>query len=398
MKPLKIPHPAPQLAGSAPERILAPCVEEILPQLCPKLQAWPRTAEMVRYCFHVVLTHADKDDGLAAVNARTFCRVTGRRHGHAILNQLVDLGYLASDGKYCAGKFSKHFKLGVRAKGLPLLHHDAAPDISRRLRQLRTNKVTEALGLSPEAQVVFTDLSRFSLELDQSVEAILAWCRAERPRSEPFYRLAIDQLARGHHFLVRCVTGRLFHNLASMPKKLRPLLKVDGAPCAEVDIAAAQPTLLISFYPAPSMERTRYADMIQTGCYEYLIREIALMTGERLSRDTVKQQWLKEVFGLDWQRRQVWAILTRDFPLLCRVMDEMRADDYCETAHRLQRLEANLVIGQMVPRIKQVMGNVGISTVHDSLLCPRLLAESVAVIMREVLVEALGVEPLLRIT
>ena len=75
--------------------------------------------------------------------------------------------------------------------------------------------------------------------------------------------------------------------------------------------------------------------MIRTGYYEYLAREIELSTGRSLSRDTVKDRWLQQVFGLDKHRKEVWAILVRDFPVLCQAMDMVRRDDYREIAHHL---------------------------------------------------------------
>ena len=85
MNPPEAPHNDPQPADAAPERLLALSLEEILPQLSHKLAAWDRTPEMVRYALHLIGTRADKETGLAVVHAKTFCRVTGRRHGHDIL-------------------------------------------------------------------------------------------------------------------------------------------------------------------------------------------------------------------------------------------------------------------------------------------------------------------------
>ena len=79
---------------------------------------------------------------------------------------------------------------------------------------------------------------------------MLAGLRTERPQAEPYYRLGIDQLIRRHFFIGTCSTGRVFHDLADLPKLLRPFLRVDGALCAEVDIAACQATMMLSLYPS----------------------------------------------------------------------------------------------------------------------------------------------------
>jgi len=380
-----------------PERLLSFSVEEILPQLSDKLRAWPRTPEMVRYALHLIGAHADKATGLATVNARAFCRVAGRRYGHAILNELRALGYIASDGKYVPGVSSKRYRLTARAKALPLGLIDASPSVSRRIREMRDEKNADTLARAPGAKVIFDDLARFSFPGDCELNHVLAELRAERPHAAPYHQFVVDQFTRRHFFIASSSTGRIFHNLANMPKRIRPFLHVDGEPCAEVDIAACQATLMLSFYPSGCRERDAYAEVIRTDLYQYLAHEIERSTGKIVTRDRVKERWLTQVFGLDKHRKEVWAILARDFPILCQTLDSIRSDDYRKVAFRLQRMEAELVIGKIVPRLKADCGDVGLSTVHDSLICARRIAQQVAVVMRDTLHAALGVEALVRI-
>ena len=393
----------PKLSGSEPTdrahaTLLCPPVDAIVQQLSPAHRAWPRCADLVRYAFHLVLSRRDEETDSVALNARVFRRVVGGHYSYGILRELRDLGYLATDGSYWGGKRSRRYQLGARASGLPVGLRPAGPALARRMQLLRSEGIRQTLSVSPNSQIIFDDLRRFTLEHNDKVEAVIVERAKTKPASEAYYRLAVAEFQHRNFFVRTCRTGRLFHSLSSMPKRLRPLLRVDGEATAEIDIAAAQPSLLVSLYAGPCEERSRYAEAVRAGYYEYLMAELDISTDVLPSRETVKAQWLKEVFGLDRQRAEIWGILARNFPLLCRRMDEVREGDYCALAHQLQRLESDLVINLMVPRIRREIGPIGISTVHDSIVCPRRYAGPVSQIMRLVLFENLGIEPLLRIS
>lgn len=72
-------------------------------------------------------------------------------------------------------------------------------------------------------------------------------------------------------------TGRVFHTASQMPRQLRPFLLLDGEETVELDIANAQPALLLSEFGADqcTRERKTFAEVVSAGrFYEVLLADI----------------------------------------------------------------------------------------------------------------------------
>lgn len=389
--------PAGTNSTATPELFLAPDITSLHADLfSPQLLGWHRLTESARYALHIVCTGTAHDvEAHAAIVSHLFSDLVGHRQGHVILKELVRGQVLESDGHYTVGQKARRYRLTDRARALGLTLSEAPAWLATRVRALREEKTNEAIGKSERARMIYADLPKFTLS-PEAPEVLERLCR-EKPEAAAHHRLVAHQLWNRQLYIVESRHGRIFHPIASLSKQLRACLQVGGRSCDEIDMGACIPSLTVSVYRGPGAERARYVAVIQGDFYLYLQRAVERMTGKQLTREEAKHQYLVETFGPSRMRGDVSAAMLADFPELFSLLDEIKARNYRALAHRMQRQEADFMLGGVLPRVRARLGDVPIATVHDSLICPEGSSE-VAAIMREVFQESFGFEPLVKVT
>lgn len=123
------------------------------------------------------------------------------------------------------------------------------------------------------------------------------------------------------------------------------------------------------------------------GIYEYFQTRWHINYNTWLDRDVIKQKWIAYVFGKPnascKKMRYIW---NTSFPMLTRMIDNFKINDYRILAHKLQRTEADLVFNKVCKAIDTKIG-INYGTVHDSLIVPEHAFESAKEIFSKVLRE-----------
>lgn len=208
-------------------------------------------------------------------------------------------------------------------------------------------------------------------------------------------------------------TGRVFHTASQMPRELRQFLLIDGEETVELDIANAQPAFLLGEFGAEqcTRERDTFASVVSDGrFYEALLAGIGRATPhlhrryhELFERDrgafkesVFRQLLFSESKPVPNKMEKAAAHL---WPDLTRRLRTVRAEHAgaSQLARRLQRAEANLILGNVLPMLQGMppgttLKNAGtpllgssakVVTVHDSIICQRRHASIVKRVLEE---------------
>ncbi len=335
------------------------------------------------------------------IDSRVLVRLLGPKYSASVMRTLAGLGVIEINGTYSAGRFSKSYRLARQYASSParlVEFHDVI--ISRKLRKEDDVRTSDAIrGNSPRA-AVWQSLQAVSVTPEALSKA--ADSSSLTPRQHASRVLAIRNFACNLLWLRADETsGRVFHNVTQCPRDLRPLLTIDGEPTAEVDLSAAQFFFALSLYHADHPERTHFASVV-TGedFYAWLFNQLPFVSRKRWGgelaawadrssdhRDRFKRHVIQHVLydTVKEKPRTVFTALGEAFPWLGAELAMLRATKAGASALgvQLQRYEAELMIGRVVPRIHSELAGCKPVTIHDGILCQRRFAGDVRRIVEE---------------
>jgi hypothetical protein len=334
--------------------------------------------------------------GFVPVTFSQFRTIAGFHLGSEALTVLIKSKVIETDGIFCPGEKSKGYRFTRKALGYGFTVKNASQRISARIRSARNKRLRKTTGTS----AVFKDLLRVlkTVSLDPEV-----WTELERPvRSgevlKRVYRiLAAEDIRRGHwYFSHDDKTGRCFNNVTNFPKDVRPFLLVGGQPTAECDIANSQPLFLagLAYGTTPSEERTFFVELVRSGqFYEAVGRWAGL---DRLPRETLKKRiYAGVLFSRNHRGSKLWDALANRLPLLAAYIERTKKDAHNALALALQKREAEVMLGQIVPRL--LAEGRPVLSIHDGCLCRTRDAEHVRRIMEEEVEKAIGITPTVKV-
>lgn len=219
-------------------------------------------------------------------------------------------------------------------------------------------------------------LGNLSLE-DESVFAHFA----EMPEAKTFqeaerihaHSFAVAALKARDWTFHRCKAGRLHYAMTNLPKRLRRLLRYNGAPLVEIDVSSCQPFLAASLYSDQCEERGRYMADVQGGFFYEALGQEAQFAGDRAA---LKRAVLRDVFfgGRKQAQGIVWGAFARRYPVLAGILLESKSGIQAawsgdsELALLLQAAEARIFIGGALSQIASERPDIPAFPVHDCFL------------------------------
>lgn len=127
--------------------------------------------------------------------------------------------------------------------------------------------------------------------------------------------------------------------------------------------------------------------VLTEGIYEHFQDRWHINYGKYYERSEIKQKWIAYVFGKPnascKRMRYLWET---SFPMLSRMIDNFKVNDYRVLAHKLQRTEADLVFNKVCKAIDSQL-SVCYGTVHDSILVPENVHTETKTIFANILAE-----------
>jgi hypothetical protein len=225
-------------------------------------------------------------------------------------------------------------------------------------------------------------------------------------------------------------SGRFHSNITNIAKGLRPFLRINGEPLANIDIKNSQPylstiiltnpgkvswmtknpvfaMLLQSLKVSLSQDVKQYISLVISGqLYEFLMSEFS-KEGLHLTRTETKRQVLRILFARnripkEEVNRKARQIFIKSFPKVHRIFSKVRGHEkgdkfqnFKRFAILLQRIESYLMLDIILKRIyKELSGTIAV-TVHDSIMTGILTnnIEAVRKIITEELTFFVGFAP-----
>jgi hypothetical protein len=362
----------------------------------------PRRLERLWVILHVVLerqAYGDETYGFSPISCRRLEEFVGRDFACSGLSTLVEARFLETDGRFCPERKCKGYRFTQDIAMLaaePCLLSDA---LGARFRSRRAAWSNRAIGDNLAHQLLWHHLQTLTLHPSAKGSLPLPGVDIESRLKRSAWFLSLDYVNRRHwYFCNDPKTGRVFNNFTNMPKVLRGYALLDGQPCAEIDIRNSQPFFLAGMYPRDCPEKRHYLAIVSEGQFYEELNKASGCPFVNDKRDELKKAvYVQVLYGRRWADSPLWAGFEDLFPMLSRIVAERKSKDYRQLAIEMQRLEASVMIGLVVPRLAETFPGVPFLTVHDSLTVPHELASEAATLLENTVEEAAGHKPALRI-
>ena len=365
--------------------------------------------------------HADEEAAdCAPVNVQLLQRLLGKGakdFAKLALDTLQAWGVIELAKDYSAGRHSRLYRLGEAFRGVPLAWRSFnAQRLAAKLRAHAEAEMARCVGSDPIRGFIAENLRTVTVSAAGVSEA------ARRPYTsqakQAAWALSLRDLTENPAQLwASKLTGRLFHPVANCPSKLRQHLLIAGEPVAEVDMSAAQFFLLLGLYPRHSDERKRFGELVASGLfYEMLCARLpadrnpwrdpaqplnSLWSGPdpEATRADFKtlafRKLLYERLYPETQRRGLWPAFVAEFPELGFELAARRATQAGARSlnHEIQRAEAGLILGRVIPRIRRELPGCRPISIHDAVMCRDRFAPAVASIFKAEATAVYGCAP-----
>lgn len=320
---------------------------------------------------HLFLKRHDRDepDRYWPLHSRLSRRVYTTRFYGRMLHLLRSAKAIETyrDGSYQIGKTSIRYRLKEKYAVGVIAVDVVCPRLEDRWEQMMSKASYAAMTGKARRWIINTyRLLEFSAALESRLTA--------HPFKSPEAATATRHHAEAvlHHrprFVVCAKTGRIYYSVTSLPKTIRALLEIGGESLVEIDLAASQPTLLATLYPADCPEKDAYLAFVRSGNF---YEEIARWAGEGWDRARAKTEFFNQIAYGSYYCAEKYALLPlfrAKFPQLTGIMEKIKMAGNDALPLRMQKLEATIAItgacGECAER------NIPVLPVHDSLICRR---------------------------
>ena len=191
---------------------------------------------------------------------------------------------------------------------------------------------------------------------------------------------------------------RMYSNIASLTRELRPYLRVGGESLVEIDIKNSQPLFVGLMAKAAGVDCDEYLRLCEADLYQHLADQGGF------TRSDVKRQLMKTaLFSPNHARAQrlpVKRLFDRLFPAMADYIRQQKTgqkskdDDrpHGRFAVKAQYEESKFIIHTVCERIRRERPDCWVGTIHDSILVLPQDVEYVLAVMKEEFAR-LGVSP-----
>lgn len=242
----------------------------------------------------------------------------------------------------------------------------------------------------------------------------------------------IDKIARGEIYIrVNKTNGRYDSNFTRLPSYLVPFLRINNLPLMEIDIANSQPFFAgCLFNPTPEIrdimgnslymyekalhlsdkqDVKHFINLVSSGeFYDYMAEQFNEHGITYADRSDLKEQIFIVFFGRNSARYVSRSVKLFEslFPNVSALFALIKKEEHNRLAILLQRIESNIILKRVAPRITATFPDLPFITKHDSILpvhrsggfiVPGHTVEAVKGIIENTIQETAGLKPLVRV-
>lgn len=187
-------------------------------------------------------------------------------------------------------------------------------------------------------------------------------------------------------------TGRVYEYFSFLPKEIRGTLLIGEEPVVELDISNCNPLLLTSFYHDVYPETEHYKELVESGKFYEDIKEKMGYT----NRDEVKEDFNSWICGKRASTPLIDSYLKTNFPILHNNILMFRETEngvlpYKACAHRLQKIESNIVVNKVCSKYNNAF------SIHDGILTVASNADTIKEDLQNTIKEELGLDATIKL-
>ncbi|MEK6883925.1 MAG: hypothetical protein AABY22_30120, partial [Nanoarchaeota archaeon] len=272
-------------------------------------------------------------------------RAIGARYTKRVKDALIRAKIIESDRKYVIGEKCIGYRFTEKYRNDRF--------IERNIENVPKNmkKMGMKIDLDNDEQVYLLENLKKTTIISEAYNFVLS-LGLNRLQEDKYLQCIYAIINKHWFFSYDPKTGRVFNNITSLPKLLRPFLRLNGQPIYEYDIHNSQPLFMVQLYKYNCEEKKRFQKLVLSGqFYEFLNEQAQKIYKDRgkLKRGFYRQIAFGTVFGLKYG---IAAAFQRNFPILFAEIEKMKLKDYKSLAEKLQTFEANIIIKQVVKQAR----------------------------------------------
>lgn len=346
-----------------------------------------------------------------------------RRGASGLVNFLISLGLLETDGSYQVGVKSRGYRIGPVLRdlswrpaeyseileSLPIkiktkhrtLWHKASQYFTSSLENAPAEVKESAIIIDKNLKKTYITLS-FKLKDILMDASIVKHAQNMAKKKESWsaekimdgYMESIRAFNDGEFFTTYDpTTGRVFTNITNMKKEIRKCLFADGEKLVSVDLKSCQPVLLSILYndsiAEHAAEKEKFTKIVsENDIYNYL-------SGPDVPRSEAKVGMFILMFAKPWSHKgAAWDKFSTEFPILAGLITETKKKfGYKHLSRLMQQKEASIMISCVMQELHD-RGIYGLSC-HDSVICKPGDLETVKEIINRHFYNHMGFLPVL---
>ncbi|PJJ09589.1 hypothetical protein CLU83_2953 [Flavobacterium sp. 1] len=352
-----------------------------------------------------------EDSDYVSINMQLLRTVVSDLKAESIINDLIYLNILETDGKIIRGKKSRGYKIidkwKLTWKLQDMKDHELAKKLTGKYDDIKDNVNKHGKGY----QIVNHWFQLFEIDCKKAKKYISN--RYTRDQDMDRYNSAfcsINLFEKEMKFIVVDDTSNRLHcNLTNIDAKLRKFLTIDDQKLAQVDIRNSQPLFLGMLMRGNTMvesaELDRYLELVCSGqFYEYMAKKVSckhLNLKDALIRKKFKKSIFSGVlFDVNRAKLSKYELLFQEeFPTIFGVIRHMKAVEYNALAIMLQKMESKFIFDAVAKIDYEIgKGRAPLLTIHDSVVSTTENIYMVEQIMEQLFFREYSLKPQLEVT
>lgn len=338
------------------------------------------------------------DNFFINISRKTLSKYLGSRDYRMIIELLVSKDIIKQNDKYSAGRFSKSYafaEIGLKRERIEVEIQSAA--FIKKLTKIREEKYQEAIE-TPLFKRIIENTARIKIveekgyyksilfeateeEMENNIdpEERLKENKHRYYRYESFYNefknlsnnTSVENLVQSRIYQspIKANSGRVYHTIAATPRYIRHSMRhIEGEYLWEVDMSAAQPTLLIlSWLRSEEIEETEAELLMKLilngGLYEYVRTHSKYFAA--LEYKTLKKEILQALYEQYTSTKRNTA-LNELFPNFMEWINSIKKKEgYTRVSYIGQSKEAEIFVEVYKDLPEEMFGLI----IHDSIMC-----------------------------
>lgn len=349
-----------------------------------------------------------EDSDFVPLKMELLRELISKQETEIIIDNLVELDILESDGIFIIGEKSRGYKIKNKSS------------LKWQLKEMKDAGLAQKLTMKQDAMVGGIDNNGEgyrivncwfkSLEMDvkKAKKYISNHFRGNQEKYNSGF-CSINLFEHGIKFIsVDNTSNRLHCNLTNIDSALRKFLTINGERLAQVDISNSQPLFLGMVMKSNAMvevnELNKYLQLVCSGqFYEYLACK---MPGKplNLKDKEVRKKFKRGMFSgvlFDKNRTKLskWEVLfQKEFPTFFAVVREIKSENYNAMAIMLQKMESQFIFNAVAVIDYEIgRGKAPLLTIHDSIVSTYEYIDIVQQVMEQLFQEEYDLLPTLKV-